>query len=109
MVGGSTSQSTGEKLLRPGEGRTETVTGILREGLQAEGCHLDGRWEARWFAWEEPGSGGLKGEGRFGWPLRMLVRELLGAAASLGRVFSAPAPRVDLEGSGNTKGTGFRP
>lgn len=47
MVSGTMSQSTGEKLLRPGEGRTETVTGILRGGLQGQGCHLDGRWEAK--------------------------------------------------------------
>lgn len=49
--------------LRPGEGRTGTVPGILRGGLQEQGCHLDGRWEAKWFAQEGPGSGGLKGEG----------------------------------------------
>lgn len=93
--------------LRPGEGRTETVPGILRGGLQEEGCHLDGRWEARRFAQEGPGSGGLKGEGRFGWPLRMLARKLLGSAEACAWDCSGPARRVDLEGSENTECTGF--
>lgn len=75
--------------LRPGEGRTGTVPGILRGGLQEQGCHLDGRWEAKWFAQEGPGSGGLKGEGTV-W---MATKDAGEEASGLG---SKPGPGAAL-------------